>query len=574
MAYMKDSSGRRLDSFEVLSEVDAAATYSSPADPTTGKAMQSAAGGTARTVAVTGHSLAYGQDESGSGTNPPINGASQTRSATTPTATLANQSAFTAVGGAVSIVNQSYPGDRSSEALTRWVGGSSGNIEFFWIDTNDAMNYGGFGSGTLSDAQTASNLRDLIKRARSRGSDVVVMGGAPVLDVPSSRKIFASAQADRVIAERMGARFVDVGELLASMPISKATWTDNVHLSTFAYGVVGGRIAGLLGPKGVNPPAAHPGRMFTPRQSVFVGGTVQVRANSTSGRTLSITGTSTVALSVEVHQPVVPIIKCYVESGVGAGVVGIYANANASGHPTKYAKVSSSSSASGIVYLRGTPMLSPGPDAVVIRAETGTIEIDSIEFVPFVRGRDSIAVMSMEYTPIITGALHPVGGAGARGATDWDSMIDPQSGTAITTGAAGTTNVKTRWVFELALGVANSGVLLAHAVRGGIGYGMNTGYMFLRNGADLIIREWNETATDQTVTSVFAATGIARHILEITHDDVSGQITVRVDGVVKGSSFTPTWKQFCVGLIAGATSGPGYASGTYVVCRTASGETV
>jgi hypothetical protein len=543
-------------------------------EPTTGKAMQSAAGGAARTVAVTGHSLAYGQDESGTGTNPAINGATQTRSSTTPTATLASQSAFTAVGGAVSILNQAYPGDRSSEALTRWAGGGSGSVEFFWIDTNDAMNYGGFGTGALTDAQTAANLRDLIKRARGRGSDVVVMGGAPVLDVPSSRKIYASAQADRVIAERMGARFVDVGELLASMPISKATWTDNVHLSPFAYGTVGGRIAGLLGPKGVNPPAAHPGRMFTPRQSIFVGGTVQVRANSTSGRTLSITGTATVALSVEVHEPVIPIIKCYVETGVGAGVAGIYTNTGVSGHPTRYAMVSASASASGIVYLRGTPMLSPGPDAVVIRAETGTLEIDSIEFVPYVRGRDSIAAMNMEYGPIVSGVLHPVGGAGARGATDWDSMIDPASGTAITTGAAGTTNVKTRWVFDLALGVANSGVLLAHAVRGGIGYGMNTGYMFLRNGSDLIIREWNETATDQTVAGVFAATGIVRPILEITHDDTSGQLTVRVDGVVAGSSFTPAWKQFSAGLIAGAASGPGYASGQYVVCRTGSGETV
>ena len=345
-----------LDNVEAVAEDPAgpiATGYASPGDPTAGAGMQKAAATIVRTVVATGHSLIYGQDTTASGTNPGINGAPQTRSSSTPTGTFATQAGYTAVGALVTLVNQGYPGDRSREALSRWVAGVSGDLELIWADTNDAMNYGGFGTGVITDAETSRNLRDLIKRARGRGSEVVVIGGAPVTVVQDSRKIFASAEANRVVAERMGARYIDAGELLAGLPLAKSTWTDGVHLSPEAYALVGGRLAGLLGPKGNKPPVAHPGRIFTPRQKLFVRGTVTTRADATSGETLAVTSGTTIALSVEVAQPVVPIIKLLVgASGVGAGVVGIYTNAALSGHPNRFAKIDTGATASGVVYVR------------------------------------------------------------------------------------------------------------------------------------------------------------------------------------------------------------------------------
>ena len=211
----------------------------------------------------------------------------------------------------------------------------------------------------------------------------------------------------------------------------------------------------------------------------------------------------------------------------------------------------------------------------MLRAESGTVEVDSIEFVPYNRRRNSTASLKMEYGPILSGELHPVGGKIARSHTDWDSMIDPASGVSIAGGAAGTTAINTRWLFDVSIGSTNCGVLLAQSYHGLSGHGLNAGYMVIRSGADLIIRQWNGTATDTTVTGVFAATGMVRCLIEVDYDAATGLMQVYVDGTARGAAFTPAWKHFAAGLVTGATAGAApYASGQYSVCRTGSGETI
>lgn len=556
-----------------LSDATLAKEYGSVDDPTNGAALHVSESGGSRTVALTGHSLVYGQDTTAAGTTAPTNGSTVTRSATPTTERFNEQAKFTSPG-LITTINQSYPGDRTAEALTRWAMGTSGAIEFFWIDTNDGT---GTGAGVqLTDAQTAANLRDLVARARSRGADVVVLGGSPSsADIATSRRIFASAETERTIAERLGARYVDVGELLAAFPRAAALFSSGAHLTAQGYSLVGSRIAALLGPKGVNPPKVGPGRVITPRDQLAVVPNIATRAGAADGSVWVLGLNETLSISVDVTTPCVPIFRARVNGTTGGfGSAALYYNLGSSGYRAKYiplvAGASIAATNGAYVYIRGDALLSPGPEALVLVPRVGNLEIDSVSFVP-VDSWNAIGTGAPDFDTRLSRGLdfYPVGGSSVgRSSASWDVCLDTTSGVSLATNSAGSTYTGARWLFDLTLGPSISGVILAQSVYPTVDSMIAQGYMIYRAGTSLIVRKFDAgTITDTTYTAAFAsATGNVRCTLEIYFDPATQLFSIYLDGALKGT-VASAWKFYMAGLIAGAAGSLGYSAGTGTVTQ-------
>jgi hypothetical protein len=535
-------------------------------EPSTGKALMTAASGGARSVALTGHSLMYGQDTT-TGTLPGVNGASQAR-ASVPTTDAFGAQAAVVSPGAVSVVNQAYPGDKTADAITRWASGTSGDLEVIWIDAND---------GLLSepDATTLDNMATLIRRAHDRGSDVVVTGGSPDQSDVNSRKVFAAAQSIRTVAERLGARYVDAGELLGALPRSIGMFSTGVHLKSEGYTVIGARLAALMGPKGINPPKVAPGRIITTRDRLATtNGTYSSRTGSTDGRVWRLGADQFVSIPVEVVEPVIPVFRLRFTGSSGFGLVSIPHNGGTAGRATKYVRVQPGSTGvsdgnGGYSYIVGHPLLSPGPDTITLKREAGDIDVDSVIFLPartYLAHASSLG--SWDYDRGRPLSFSPVGGASAgRVNATWDAFYDIGSATATTLGAAETAT-DVRWLFDLTLGENQSGVVLAHAVlspAASAKHMLSQGYFFIRSGTSLIIRKLDNGApsgSDVTVTDAFpSATGVVRCHLEVHYKASDNTFGVYLDGALLETIADPTWKNYFAGIIAGTASGKGYAAG-------------
>lgn len=543
--------------------------------PTEGQSLQKSANGTSKTVVLTGHSQLYGQDESATGTVAATNGATQKRSTTPPTEVFAAAAATSSVGP-VSVVNQAYPGDRTSDAISRWAEGQSGDVELFWLDTNDAKNYAGRTGGTLTDAQTLANLRSLIQRAHDRGAEVVVVGGAPVSTTTDAYRIFASAATERAIAERHGAKFVDVGELLRALPQDRGYWTDGVHGTTLYYSLVGSRLTALLGPKGVNPPKVAPGNRIRPTDALHVGGTTPSRSGATTGRTVSVAAGQSFTLPVDVTAPTLPVIRFYRggtdAAPLGAGTIRISAHGGDVGIPDQVVKLVPGATGNGspsLSYVSFPVLSSPGPDLITFTCEEGAVEVDMVMFAQpqgvsnFTKEAPGLA---MPKHKAIT--LYPVGGVAPRMDASWAHMFDHTAGQSLLSDD-GTTTVGVHWTFDLTLGESYSGVLLGSGASAAYAYGVHQGYMLIRNGTSLILRSWAGSSgmVNVTVADVFPATGRWRGTWDIVFNTTTEALDVYVDGALAGSSEVVPYRYLTPGLLAGTASGGGWASGSGTVYR-------
>lgn len=519
---------------------------------TAGADMRKAADETSRTIAVTGHSLPYGQDTTGTGTNPPTNGATQTRSQYPPTDALRVQAGFLSTS-AVVVLNQTYPGDRTAEALTRWASGSSGDAEFFWLDTNDANAYGP--GVPLTDKETSTNLASLAARARARSAAFIVIGGMPVLDRRDSWRVFASAETERTVAERLGATYIDAGELANGAATSGLYWTDSVHLVGSVYHLIGARLAALLGPKGVNPPKVSAGRVFTWRDALWAGNAEPVAqaAPNSAGKTTRVNVGDSLGFSFWADEPVVPLVTLRASADA---VVGVYTNLHID-RPPVFATVHPTGAQS--VAVLGQPVTSPGPAAVVVRAESGNLDVISIEFLPVRRGawNPDAAQISMA----------PVGGRGGRASSNWQARGSWESGMPLRSNASQTSRVARRWLANLTLGPHNSGLLLGPSFAPEFEYMARDGYFIIRSGSNLIVRQMNAGASTDlaTVASVFPATGYVTTAIEVVHDTTAGDLLVYVDNTLRHTIPATSYKYLMAGIIAGNTLSGGYAAGTIAI---------
>lgn len=505
-------------------------------------------------VVLTGHSLMYGQDTSGTGTLPATNGATQTRSSDSIPERLAGMLGIVAPGTyKPTVVNQGFPGDRTTEILNRWAAGESGDVEIIWADTNDAKNFGAYASGPVTPAQSAINLRQLIERAISRGAQPLVLGGAPIDNGFNSAEIYAIAEAQRQVCERLSVPYVDVSALLTSHTTAKV-WTDTVHLTPSAYALIAAKLGAYFGPKGFNPPKVGPGRVILPKHNLHAptGATVQTRTGATDGQTISVPSGTNIAFAVDVVEPCDVIVKFHSEAGVGVGNARIYYAQDKAGVP--FNPVNIPVYAGRATTMRG-PRLGIGPDVIVISGTGGTMEIDSIHFVPVRRsnrrGLDANASAARTRESTLAGAVLQSGGSWTN---TFDSRCDEYTPLNITEGNATNRAGKIAWDVGIRFPASGSttGPVAYASMDASKDHLVGSGYLLLCGSAgELVIREITPTgATDlQTVAGAFGAGPkfAGTVVLDVTS---AGLAQVYIDGVAVGTTWTPQWKVFMPGAVA------------------------
>ena len=196
-------------------------------------------------LAFEGDSLTYGYDNSPTGQQPALNGSASLRSKAPFPEGVAAQT-----GGALTVENRGFPGDRTIEALRRWANVGPARVVFIQYGTNDFGNFGGFPSGPLSLDDFSKNLEQLIERRKAPGEDVVVILPPPLMNGDDDKRLEAYRCAAQAVAR---AEKVAVFNPAAVLTPSNGNWVDGVHLSIEANGLIAKAIRRRIAIEGAKP---------------------------------------------------------------------------------------------------------------------------------------------------------------------------------------------------------------------------------------------------------------------------------------------------------------------------------
>jgi lysophospholipase L1-like esterase len=177
-------------------------------------------------IACEGTSLTYGQNVPGP--DNPINGAGQTRALYQYPETMAlvlKKNNYNTC-----IVNRGFPGDRTTEGLSRWQDSTKADAVILEYGTNDAYNFGGYASGKLSVEQFTDNLDSLVKRRLDQGAYVIISSPPDV--VPSDNTLLPYKAAILSVARLYDLPVFDIENDVIQ---NNNDYFDGVHLSDFAY---------------------------------------------------------------------------------------------------------------------------------------------------------------------------------------------------------------------------------------------------------------------------------------------------------------------------------------------------
>lgn len=186
------------------------------------------------TVVAEGDSLTYGQDTTSAQTRPPINGATQSRSVRPFPDYLGRL-----LGPGFRVLNHGFPGDRTTEGLTRWKAVPGVHVAILLFGTNDALNFGGYPDGPVSAGTYAVQLRRLVDRFQGAGAQVILIVPPPLGDAALDRQL----DPYRAVVTRMARS--------RSLPIVALTraethWTDGVHLDPASYALLADKLLPLV----------------------------------------------------------------------------------------------------------------------------------------------------------------------------------------------------------------------------------------------------------------------------------------------------------------------------------------
>jgi lysophospholipase L1-like esterase len=188
-------------------------------------------------IACEGTSLTYGQNVPG--VELPINGASQTRAMYQYPSTL--QLTLQATGLNVNVINRGFPGDRTTEGLSRWQDSTVADICILEYGTNDAFNFGGYATGTIPIPTFTNNLTQLVTRRLNQGAWVIITS-PPDVD-PVDTTLNAYKVAIKAVALKYDLPVFDVEK---SVITGSSNYFDGVHLTAAAYQKWGIAIAPLV----------------------------------------------------------------------------------------------------------------------------------------------------------------------------------------------------------------------------------------------------------------------------------------------------------------------------------------
>ena len=188
-------------------------------------------------IACEGTSLTYGQNQPG--VLPGINGAGQQRALYQYPSAL--QITLQSEGINANVINRSFPGDRTIEGLTRWRDSTVADVCILEYGTNDAFNFGGYPSGSLTIPAFTDSLSKIVKRRLEQGAWVIITS-PPDLNPPNLILDNYKA-AILAVAKNYDLRVFDVEK---SVVTGSSDYFDGVHLTALAYQKWGIDIAPLL----------------------------------------------------------------------------------------------------------------------------------------------------------------------------------------------------------------------------------------------------------------------------------------------------------------------------------------
>jgi hypothetical protein len=272
--------------------------------------------GSAFTIACEGTSLTYGQNTT-TGTIPGINGSSIIRNANPYPETL--QSVLTLAGYSATVTNRGYPGDRTSEGLTRWASAPATDVTVLEYATNDANNYAGFNgggsAGYLSVAVFKKNYRQLIQRRLNQGSFVILTIPTSIPTDAENNRLNAYFNAIYDLANEYACPVID-SQKQVSWVNNGGIWSDVVHHTNIAANEWGAHIAYFFINKGINNISVGSGKKYSPNSMILTSSSAKTtEANATYGNLITLPVGYKRMITVYVKDRVQMYVKTFSSSG-------------------------------------------------------------------------------------------------------------------------------------------------------------------------------------------------------------------------------------------------------------------
>ncbi len=498
----------------IESDVTALENYTPSEFMTLATVLKKANDGGAITIACYGDSLTYGQDTSGTGTGDPINGASQTRSPNPYPEAL--RTSLTTIGFSATVYNRGYPGDTSSDGLSRWAAASSTDVSIIMYGTNDALNLGGTGLVSVDDFRI--NISAMIERERAKGSVVILMSPPDVAERIKNAKIAPYRAQMKYLADAYSIPFINAAEQIETIT---AKWTDNVHLTSFAYNEMGWHIAALFSNRAGAIQHVCAGQIYHPTDHIGYGGSTSFKTISgAKGNNLAISldPLDVYAIGVYCDTDVLAIIHSLNSQGTASEIKAYYAGESSATSGVESSALSHTSS-TGFRQSLTAQKLSKGYRTLYI-LNIGSVSayIEAIEFKGLSQGAMNRGFFHK--SEALSGSFQP-----ARYSSSVNGWVMSDVSRMLTSNC--------QFVAKLTLATVNTGgiALMDGMQTAPDNFALNAIFA-LRSADSLIIRELiNGSATgDTTAGSIFPATGSWTGEIEM---EISGTTcNIYVDGAL------------------------------------------
>ncbi|SOT39779.1 phage tail fiber domain-containing protein [Burkholderia cenocepacia] len=497
--------------------------------------LEKAKNGLQISIACYGDSITYGQDDTASGVpGSQINGATQKRSTQQYPENMQQALALAGYAQPPIVYNRGFPGDSTVQGLTRWASASATDIAIIMYGHNDANNYGG--NGVVPIAQYRINLSAIIAREVAKGAVVIVLGPPNVQDDNANETIRLYANAAQQLAVQYDCLFVDMAEVLGTVT---KQFVDGIHLTSFAYAEMGWQLSGMFLKRNGQMQRVGAGEIYYPDDALGhcpAGEVINWEGGRGNNRLIRLQPGATYSVGIECLDDVYPVIHSICVGGTN-GLTFYYAGGG--GSPDK--GVPSAALVHDAAYglrqsFTGTE-LRKGRRSFFIRNDTSSFSyIEAIEFV----GKDHLHTSrgNLFKSTALTGAFQPRRIGSSQ--PNWWAAADLSRKLKAPYGIVSRLTLTDPAPNGLAVWQSpptNPGDLLGVVA-----------LFVLRNGTDLIIREYtNGSASDTVINSVFAS-GEWTGELEIAVD--VGGISAYVNGALAGTKAAPTLTSGYAGLLA------------------------
>lgn len=383
--------------------------------------------------------------------------------------------------------------------------------------TNDAINAGGTGLVSVDDFR--KNIVAMIEREASKGAAVILMSPPNVAERIKNAQIAPYRAQIRLLSQAYGLPFIDAAEQLETI---SNLWTDNLHLTTFAYNELGWHIASLFANREGSIMTVGAGQLFHPTDHIGYGGSTsfKVVSGSKGANYLIELGAGQIyAIGVYCDEDILPVIHSVNSQGTSSSISAYYAGAPSATSGVKTAGLAHQSSLGYRQKLTAQKLSKGYRTLYLLNNGTTYAYIEAIEFQTI--SQPAMTLGFFAKSDALSGIHQPARISNATNgwvAADVSRMLtaDCQFCARLTLGTEAIGGIALMNGFQVAPNTFSDNVIMA-----------------IRSGAILGIREIinGVVGTDTPASGVFPATGTWTG--EIEMEIVGATCNVYVDGVLK-----------------------------------------